>query len=98
MNDLRTNHASAPEAGQQGITSAPFLPHAVQVNLGSISILGFFADHETIIWKHHPFMLFELVWVFAGALSLLTYVRITNILFKLLRLALTAQPHDRLLL
>ncbi|MET4244608.1 hypothetical protein [Bradyrhizobium sp. RT10b] len=56
------------------------------VLFASGSILGFFVDHEVIVWKHHLFKLFELIWVFAGSLSLLTYIRITNILFKLLKL------------
>jgi hypothetical protein len=57
------------------------------VLFASCSIIGFFIDHETIMWKHHFFKMFELVWVFAGVLSLLTYIRISNILFKLLRIA-----------
>lgn len=57
------------------------------VFFASCSIIGFFIDHETIMWKHHLFKMFDVVWVFAGALSLLTYVRISNILFKLLRIA-----------
>jgi hypothetical protein len=57
------------------------------VFFASCSILGFFVSHETIVWNQPLFILFEPVWVFAGALSLLTYLRITNILFKLLKLA-----------
>jgi hypothetical protein len=57
------------------------------VFFASCSIIGFFIDHDAIVWQHHLFKLFQLVWVFAGALSLLTYIRISNILFKLLKIA-----------
>lgn len=53
----------------------------------SCSIIGFFIDHDTITMNHHLFKIFEVVWIFAGALSLLTYVRISHILFKLLKIA-----------
>jgi hypothetical protein len=57
------------------------------VFFASCSIIGFFIDHDVIVGHHHLFKIFQLVWIFAGALSLLTYVRISNILFKLLRIA-----------
>lgn len=57
------------------------------VLFASCSIIGFFIDHDTITINHHLFKIFEMVWVFAGALSLLTYVRISHILFKLLKIA-----------
>src|SRR5439155_8751992 len=53
----------------------------------SCSIIGFFIDRETIMMNHDLFKMFEAVWIFAGALSLLTYVRISHILFKLLKIA-----------
>ncbi|UWU75949.1 hypothetical protein N2603_39450 [Bradyrhizobium huanghuaihaiense] len=56
------------------------------VLFASCSIVGFFVDHDSVLWQHHLFKMFQIVWIFAGTLSLLTYVRITNILFKLLRL------------
>lgn len=52
------------------------------VVFASLSLLGFFIDskiHEDI------YKWFCGLWVFAGSLSLLTYIRIANILFKLLK-------------
>lgn len=50
-----------------------------------LSILGFFVDKETIVRGYKAYPIFSAAWVGAGTLALFTYVRITNILFKLLR-------------
>ena len=55
------------------------------VTFAALSILGFFIDHKTIILAHHLFKVFCLIWVAGGALALFAYVRITNILFALLK-------------
>jgi hypothetical protein len=57
------------------------------VFFASCSIIGFFVSGKAIIFHHHLLVMFETVWIFAGALALLAYVRISNILFKLLKIA-----------
>jgi hypothetical protein len=57
------------------------------IAFAGLSIVGFFISHERIICGFKLFSIFEFVWVFFAALSLFTYVRISNILFKLLKIA-----------
>jgi hypothetical protein len=53
----------------------------------AFSILGFFVSH-TLIWHGVDiYKLFCLMWVFMGAASFFSYIRISNILFKLLSVA-----------
>jgi hypothetical protein len=64
---------------RDGIFSAVFF--------ASLSILGFFVDHAAMIQGRNLYSIFSMVWVFAGALSLFSYIRISNILFKILKIA-----------
>lgn len=55
------------------------------VFFASLSIFGFFIDKNSAVGNFKIFVAFCALWVFAGALALLTYIRIANILFKLLK-------------
>lgn len=55
------------------------------VLFATLSILGFFVDHERMVFGYRAYSVFAALWVGAGSLSLLTHLRITNILFKLLK-------------
>lgn len=57
------------------------------VLFASLSILGFFVSKEALMHGIKLYSIFSMVWIFAGALSLLAYIRVTNILFKLLRIS-----------
>jgi hypothetical protein len=57
------------------------------VFFASLSILGFFIDHTAMIHGKNLYSIFSMMWVFAGALSLFAYIRISNILFKILKIA-----------
>jgi len=54
------------------------------IAFASLSIVGFFVEQEYIT---HAliFEYFKIAWVFFAVAALLTYVRVTNLLFKLLR-------------
>ncbi len=60
---------------------------AASVTFAGLSILGFFVSHDKVIYGQVLFHLFEFAWVAFASLSLFSYVRITNILFKLLKIA-----------
>ncbi|WP_230534168.1 hypothetical protein [Microvirga roseola] len=53
------------------------------VVFASLSIIGFFLDRN--VFSGHWIIVFPGGWIGAGALALLTYARVSNILFKLLR-------------
>lgn len=55
------------------------------VAFAALSIFGFFVDHNSVIGKYHWFEIFCLTWVAAGMLALFSYIRITHILFRLLK-------------
>jgi hypothetical protein len=57
------------------------------VFFATLSILGFFIDHTAVVRGLNVYSIFSMIWVFAGALSLFTYIRISNILFKILKIA-----------
>lgn len=57
------------------------------VVFAALSILGFFICPGTEVLHHDLFDFFSAIWVLFGALALFTYMRISNILFKLLRAA-----------
>lgn len=57
------------------------------VLFASLCILGFFIAPDSTVFGYEGYFLFKLVWVFMAALSLATYARITNVLFKLLKLS-----------
>jgi hypothetical protein len=57
------------------------------VLFASLSILGFFVSKESITYGHKTYYIFSMIWIFAGAFSLFTYIRVTNILFKLLKIS-----------
>jgi hypothetical protein len=57
------------------------------VVFAAASIVGFFIDRDGILFGHNVFNWFSAVWIFLGALALFTYLRISNILFKLLKAA-----------
>ena len=50
-----------------------------------LSLLGFFFDASSSLYGHKIFGTFKFFWVFSGLYGFLSYARITNILFKLLR-------------
>lgn len=56
------------------------------VFFASLSILGFFISKDAVWHGYKVFTVFSALWILAGALSALTYIRISNILFKLLRI------------
>jgi hypothetical protein len=63
------------------------------VLFSSLSILGFFIHNDSEVGGHQIYNMFCLLWVAAGASALFTYMRIANILFRLLRQPeVTAQP------
>jgi hypothetical protein len=53
----------------------------------SLSIIGFFVDKETIYGGVRLYKVFSMAWIATGCLSVFMYLRISNILFKLLRLS-----------
>jgi hypothetical protein len=55
------------------------------VVFASLSLLGFFITHERMLSGFKIYTIFQAIWFFAGSAGLLTYLRITNILFKLLK-------------
>ena len=59
------------------------------VVFAALSIVGFFifSSADSIILFGHASMrnIFKLAWIFSGVLALLTYIRIGNVLFKLLK-------------
>lgn len=57
------------------------------VLFASLSILGFFVSKESVIHGHKLYSIFSMAWIFAGAYSPFTYIRVTNILFKLLKIS-----------
>jgi hypothetical protein len=57
------------------------------VLFSTMSILGFFIDREKSVADHNLYSMFSAAWIASGALSLLTYLRISNILFKLLKIS-----------
>lgn len=50
-----------------------------------VSIVGFFIDPKVVVLAHHAIKGYELIWVLASAYSLLTYIRISSVLFKMLK-------------
>lgn len=57
------------------------------VVFAGLSILGFFISPDRLVYGHKLFQIFEFFWILFAALSLFTYLRISNILFKLLKSA-----------
>jgi hypothetical protein len=55
------------------------------VIFASLSIVGFFIDHNTLIKGYSLYSGFCLVWVASGSFAVFTYMRIANILFRLLK-------------
>lgn len=55
------------------------------VAFASISLLGFFIEPTSTIWHHKIFDWYWTLWVLIGASALFTYIRIANILFRLLK-------------
>lgn len=55
------------------------------VAFAALSIFGFFIDHNAMVGSYRWFTLFCLLWVAVGMLALFSYIRITNILFRLLK-------------
>lgn len=55
------------------------------VVFASLSILGFFISGDAVVGDYSVSTAFQSAWIFAGALSLFAYARISNILFKLLK-------------
>ena len=49
-----------------------------------LSVLGFFIPLENSLTTNPEAHIFSAVWIFSGSLALLTFIRISNILFKLL--------------
>jgi hypothetical protein len=76
---------------KKGYTSALFKYLRVgifaAILFSSMSIVGFFVDHEATIADKKVYVVFSIAWVSSGALALFTYIRISNILFKLLRVS-----------
>ena len=63
------------------------------VGFASLSLLGFFIDPGSMLFAHKIYHWCCTIWVFTGAAALFTYVRIANILFRLLKQPeVTAQP------
>lgn len=54
------------------------------VGFACLSILGFFIDRGATIGEYDAHRVFAALWIACGAASLLTFTRISNILFKLL--------------
>jgi hypothetical protein len=55
------------------------------VAFATLSIIGFFVDENVKPLGVNLYGTFEMTWVASGALSLFSYARISNILFKLLK-------------
>jgi hypothetical protein len=55
------------------------------VAFATLSILGFFINHESMIGEYHWYGIFCFLWVMIGMLALFSYIRITHILFRLLK-------------
>jgi hypothetical protein len=55
------------------------------VMFASLSIIGFFIDHNTLIHGYKLYDIFCIIWIACGSLAVFTYVRIANILFRLLK-------------
>jgi hypothetical protein len=55
------------------------------VAFASLSIVGFFVNHTATIKGYLLFDMFCFTWVIFGSLALFTYIRIANILFRLLK-------------
>ena len=55
------------------------------VVFASLSLLGLFVTRDKSVLGIDIYTSFQGVWFFCGAAALLTYLRITNILFKLLK-------------
>lgn len=51
----------------------------------ALSIVGFLADKKAEVRGYNLFGLFQFGWLFFATLSVFTYLRISNILFKLLK-------------
>jgi hypothetical protein len=63
------------------------------VAFASLSLLGFFIDANSVVFGHKIYHWFCAIWIVTGAASLFTYLRIANILFRLLKQPeVTAQP------
>ena len=63
------------------------------VAFASLSLSGFFIDVNSAIGGYKIFHWFGTAWVATGSASLFTYLRIANILFRLLKQPeVTAQP------
>jgi hypothetical protein len=55
------------------------------IAFAAMSVIGFFISAKTFFHGYRWFTLFELFWICCGVLSLFTYVRISRLLFKLLK-------------
>lgn len=55
------------------------------------SIFGFFIDKDWILINHHISVLYHLAWVLIGVYSLMAYLRISSILFNILKQASVSQ-------
>ncbi len=57
------------------------------VIFAALSIVGFFISDVRMILGYKIIDVFTLIWTFCGSLALFTYLRISNVLFKLLKVA-----------
>jgi hypothetical protein len=55
------------------------------VIFASLSLFGFFLEPNSAIAQHQIYKWFCTIWVVCGSAALFTYMRIANILFKLLK-------------
>jgi len=56
------------------------------VIFAALSIFGFFVDRDKALFDINIGQAFSAIWICFGALSFFTYLRISNIIFKILKL------------